>query len=284
MQRPEVWWRNSVLGETGPRRNEAVLWETGAGEPQGYAVFNQSSNEDGNGTVWTREFAALSGDAYLNLITFLAQHDIHREITVVASSDDPLPLLFSDAERLTVKQGYTVLLRIVDVEGALRSRPVADPDLDTELTLEVTDEAAPWNAGTWRVSVESGNVVVDRSDGARRPPARREGAGPSVQRLRDTNQSGGDGHASRFERGCAEARRRLLRASAPAALPGPLLGGFHAQGPGTHPGGAGNRDESRRLATRTAESSATRPCGPRRRGRGPGTGRCGRRRAARRRR
>ncbi len=177
LQRPEVWWRNSVLGESGPRRNEAVLWETSAGEPQGYAVFNQSSNEDGSGTVWTREFAALSGDAYLNLITFLAQHDIHREITVVASSDDPLPLLFSDAERLTVKQGYTVLLRIVDVEGALRSRPVAHPDLDTELTLEVTDEAAPWNAGTWRVSVESGSVVVDRSDGAGDLQARREGAG-----------------------------------------------------------------------------------------------------------
>ena len=64
-----------------------------------------------------------------------------------------------------MNQGYTVLLRIVDVEAALRSRPVADPDLRTELTLEVRDGSAPWNQGTWRLSVEGGQVAVEPAKG-----------------------------------------------------------------------------------------------------------------------
>jgi predicted acetyltransferase len=166
LHRAEVWWRNSIMGEgqeSWSQREEAVIWSDSAGQPQGYAVFHQSSGDEAR--VRVRELAAITGDAYLNLLTFIAQHDIHHHIDLLAASEDPLPLLFEDAERLTVKQGYTVLVRVVDVEAALRARPLADPELNTQLTIEVRDESAPWNEGTWRIAAESGSVVVERAKG-----------------------------------------------------------------------------------------------------------------------
>jgi predicted acetyltransferase len=169
LHRPEVWWRNSTLNEAaippGGIPADAVIWETDGGEPQGYVVFTQPTQGEFAGSVVVRELAALSSDAYLNLLTFLAMHDIHREVRIFAPADDPMLVVFGDADKLNVSERYTVLLRIVDVEGALRSRPVADPELRTALTLEVTDASARWNAGTWRVEAGEGAVSAERSPG-----------------------------------------------------------------------------------------------------------------------
>jgi predicted acetyltransferase len=168
LHRGEVWWRNSILNEAGvagPGPAEAVVWETAAGESQGYCVFAQPTQGPDARKVVTRELAAATPDAYLNLMAFLALHDIHDEIVHVAPSSDPLPLLFADAERLEVKQGYTVLLRIVDVEAALKMRPLAHGDIQASFSLEVTDSSAPWNAGVYRLVASEGSVQVERVTG-----------------------------------------------------------------------------------------------------------------------
>ncbi len=163
--RGEVWWRNSVMGQIATPPGEAVIWETDAGEPQGYAVILQPTTGQDAGQVWTREFAALTSDAYLNLLAYLASHDIHSEIVVNAPSDDPLQLLFADTERLTVRQSYTVLLRLVDVEAALRARPLAAPDIEADFTIAVSDASAPWNEGAYHVRAMEGAVEVERVGG-----------------------------------------------------------------------------------------------------------------------
>jgi predicted acetyltransferase len=117
------------------------------------------------GKVLSLEFAALTPDAYLNLITFLGRHDIHSEVRHFAPSDDPLPLLFEDTERLEVRQGYTVMLRLVDVEAALRARPPASPEVRAEFTLEVRDRSAPWNEGTYHIAARDGAIEVERASG-----------------------------------------------------------------------------------------------------------------------
>lgn len=165
LHRGEVWWRNSVLNETGNPRSDAAIWETDAGEPQGYVVFFSPTQGEDAGRIVTREFAAATPDAYLNLITFLAQHDIYRDIKVMAPSDDPLPLLFTDAERLQIAQHYSVMLRIVDVEAALRSHPLADPTTEAAFTLQVRDGSAPWNEGTYAVRAAEGVATVERVEG-----------------------------------------------------------------------------------------------------------------------
>jgi len=82
-----------------------------------------------------------------------------------APSDDPLPLLFEDTDRLEVRQGYTVLLRLIDVEAALRARPPASPEVRADFTLEVRDRTAPWNEGTYRIAARDGASEVERASG-----------------------------------------------------------------------------------------------------------------------
>jgi len=163
LQRDEMWWRNWAMQSWG-NKAEAVLWQNEQGTPEGYLIyFDPVTPHPDVDTVTGIELISLSGDAYLNLVSFLAQHDIRHLIKLDLPSDDPLPLLFSDAERLDMKTHYTALLRIVDVPAALRARPVADESLDTELTLAITDSTAPWNQGTWRIRVSDGRTLVEET-------------------------------------------------------------------------------------------------------------------------
>jgi predicted acetyltransferase len=116
------------------------------------------------GRVSGLELTALTGDAYLNLLQYLASMDIFREVTLRAPSDDPLPLLFDDGERLEITQRSTVMLRVVDLKAALEARPTASASLTTELILQVEDTSAPWNHGTWRVLVKGGATSLAKVD------------------------------------------------------------------------------------------------------------------------
>ena len=149
------------LQESWVHRGER-LGEDGAGQPQGYVAFTQGGRNREQ-VVAARELVAITGDAYLNLLTFLGQHDIHREIEIMASSADPLPLLFADAERLTVKQGYTVLVRVVDVEAALKSRPVADPELTRSSRSGSATRARPGTTAPGASRSRAATRVVERS-------------------------------------------------------------------------------------------------------------------------
>jgi predicted acetyltransferase len=161
LQRDEMWWRNWVL-ERWIGRVEAVVWENASGVPEGYLVFlDPIPPQRDTGRVSGLELVSLNSDAYLNLVSFLGNHDIREQVTLYAPTDDPLPLLFSDAERLTTRSHYTALLRVVDVPAALRARPPVDESLDFELRLAVADATAPWNQATWRVRVADGTTLVE---------------------------------------------------------------------------------------------------------------------------
>lgn len=164
--RDELWWQNWVV-ETWAGPVEALVWETDNGAPEGYMLYvDPARPPDRNaGKFVVSELVSLSGDAYLNLIACIAQQDIREEAVFYAPSDDPLPLLFADAERLEWRQHYTVLLRVVDVAEALKARAPANPSVAAELTIEVIDHAAPWNEGTWRICSVDGTTTVEAASG-----------------------------------------------------------------------------------------------------------------------
>jgi predicted acetyltransferase len=163
LERDEMWWRNWIFGSW-MGRAEAIVWQDASSQDQGYLLyFDRVSG--GPDETRVPELIALTGDAYLNLITVLGQHDIRDKITLRAPLDDPLQLLFADTERLKITERFTVMLRVVDVEAALRARPLADPSLSTELTLEVVDVSAPWNQGTWRLRAGEARLLVDKVPG-----------------------------------------------------------------------------------------------------------------------
>jgi predicted acetyltransferase len=56
-------------------------------------------------------------------------------------------------------------LRVVDVAGAFAARPCLAETSGVQLTLELTDEAAPWNAGCWRLEAADGHTLARKWEG-----------------------------------------------------------------------------------------------------------------------
>ncbi|HLF77971.1 MAG TPA: GNAT family N-acetyltransferase [Dehalococcoidia bacterium] len=165
--RDEFWWSKWIFGSSPSQRLEAVLWQDDTGTPQGYLLAVPGNTPDGwAGRVSVLELIALTGDAHLNLLQYLASLDIFRDITLRAPSNDPLPLLFADGERLEISQRLTVMLRVIDLKAALEARPTANPGLNTSFTLQVADDTAAWNQGSWSVAVKAGATSLDKIEGS----------------------------------------------------------------------------------------------------------------------
>jgi predicted acetyltransferase len=165
IHRGEVWWRQAIFAVNQPVPADAALWQDAAGEPQGYLVFHQGTQPSWDTPpFWVRELVALTPDAYLNLLLYLLRHDLAREITLNAPPDDPFFSVVADGTKVRVVDEYDVLLRICDVQAALEQRPPAGAGRAVALTLELTDRAAPWNEGRWRVEAAGGAVRVEKTD------------------------------------------------------------------------------------------------------------------------
>ncbi|MCH8327193.1 MAG: GNAT family N-acetyltransferase, partial [Candidatus Marinimicrobia bacterium] len=128
LHRGEVWWREAVFAASQPTPSDVALWENGRGEAEGYIVYQQPAAPDrgpDGARFFVRELVALTRDAYLNLILYILRHDLPPKITWEAPPDDPFLSLVADATKLKVVEQYDLLLRICDVEAALRMRPPA---------------------------------------------------------------------------------------------------------------------------------------------------------------
>ena len=166
IHRGEVWWREGIFSVGGPTVGDVALWEDVSGEPQGYVVYYQKRHwEDGYPPFWVRELVALTKDAYLNLIGHLLRHDLPEKIILPAPPDDPFLSVVTETQRVKVEHEYDVMLRIVDVEAALRMRAPARPQHDVSFTMKLTDPSAPWNEGTYQVKVANGETNIERASG-----------------------------------------------------------------------------------------------------------------------
>lgn len=167
IHRGEVWWREAIFAPSQPAPADVALWEDGRGEPQGYVVYHQrTSAEQDTSMFWVREVTALTTDAYLNLLAYLLRHDLPKAITWGAPIDDPFLSLVEDTTKVRAEIEYDVMLRVCDVEGALRQRAPADRERALSLALGVSDASAPWNEGTWQIDVADGVAAVERTDAA----------------------------------------------------------------------------------------------------------------------
>ena len=174
LHRVEPWWRHNVLrhyDETtaGLGDNEAFVWKNADGEDEGYvSYFSRAMPRMDRYAPWevlVRDFASLSGDAYLGLWQHLLTHDIATRLAVTMPTDDPFADLVEDPRKVDLPRAEGPMLRVVDVERALGRRPFVG-SRPLSFTMRVTDTAAPWNDGVWRIDAGEGQMQVESKEGA----------------------------------------------------------------------------------------------------------------------
>lgn len=159
--RTEKMWEDH-LARHGERDPGIYVYRRG-GQMEGCAIVRYTDDEK-VGRV--SQLLHTSERAYRGLLGLLAHHGMTVERFVWdAPQDDPLwSLVFNWP--LETKLKPCGMSRIVDVERALASiRP--DETARGGVTVEISDESAPWNAGTWRIEAESGRLVVARDERAK---------------------------------------------------------------------------------------------------------------------
>ena len=147
-----------------------VGWRGGGGALDGYLLHRpprQSPPFSGlmNQEFLLRELVARTPAAYRGLLGYLARHDIVRRVAWRAPVDDPLLALLADPTVVETRLRPSFMLRLVDLPAALAARGYLAGS-EGALVLTVQDEAAPWNAGTWRLTVEGGQGQATASTAA----------------------------------------------------------------------------------------------------------------------
>jgi len=173
VHRVEPWWRQNVLrhwDETTAQLgdNEAFVWKNARGEDEGYvSYYSRTMPRLERYVPWevlVRDFVSLSGDAYLALWQHLLTHDIATRLAVNMPVEDPFADLVEDPRKVDLPRAEGPMVRVVDVERALARRPFAGRR-PASFTMRVTDTAAPWNDGVWRIDAGEGQVQIERKDG-----------------------------------------------------------------------------------------------------------------------
>ncbi len=165
LARSEAWWHRAVFNALyTPRRRprEAVVWEGPAGQPTGYVVYDAEQRRlerEEVHLVTVRDMVALDSHAFAGLLRFLLSFDLARDVVVPGDGLEPLLLAVDEAQRVEARLGMGMMLRLVDVQGALSLRPTFAPD-GLAITLAVSDAAAPWNQGLWWVEAGGGRLHV----------------------------------------------------------------------------------------------------------------------------
>lgn len=146
---------DSSLSHNDNRTTHVYAYTAENGASDGYLLWRYERDGD-KGTV--REFIANSPTAYrglLSLLHYLATQCETARVTVPA--DTPLwsHLMHWDLE---TKVSPVFMGRVVDLAPALERRNADHDTPNGAMTLKVHDEHAPWNAGTWRITVEGGRI------------------------------------------------------------------------------------------------------------------------------
>jgi predicted acetyltransferase len=163
-------WRNDLLDDAEWQRAangvkyRAVLEVDG--EPRGYAIYRAKAewNEMGpNNTVLVFEVAGLDAAAERAIWEWLAGIDLVGHIKATRGPvPHPLILQLTEPRRLGLAVREGMWLRLIDMRAALEARSYAAPG---SLTLELTDEFCPWNAGRWRLDIDGdGRATLSASD------------------------------------------------------------------------------------------------------------------------
>jgi predicted acetyltransferase len=167
--RDERRWRRDVLADNGVGERDAAIWVGDDGSDGGYVVYaarhHPSGSPRGETTLRVYDWAALDAAAYAGLLRYLLAHDLADRITMPASPQEPLWQMFEEPRFITTPRHlwFGIMLRIVDVERAIAARPALPQADGSHAVIELADDAAPWNAGRWRIAASAGRMCASRT-------------------------------------------------------------------------------------------------------------------------
>lgn len=160
IQRAKAMWDLRQQGE----RQHFGVYHDGAGEPRGFIGIEMGTDptRSPDQTIDVRDWAAIDADAYRGLWEFLGAHDLVGRVRWDrVPEDDPAPLLFLEPRELHRRTADAIWMRITDVAAALPLRPYAEADA---ITIAVTDELCPWNAGTYVLETTGAESSAEKVD------------------------------------------------------------------------------------------------------------------------
>jgi predicted acetyltransferase len=169
--RSERWWKEAFfrrIYDTERKLADVAVWHGDDGDPSGYVCYESSRGPPplGSSKIWLREFVALTGDAYQGLVRYILSHDLADEIFWFGPVDDPLAYAIDDSYQVKREYVDDMMLRVVDVEAAVAARPAGPGAPEGTAMIAISDAAAPWNQGAWRIECSARKLRARKVDGA----------------------------------------------------------------------------------------------------------------------
>jgi predicted acetyltransferase len=131
---------------------------------EGYAYLRHTPHSGFPNDLKLSDFVAATPAASMKLLDFLACHRSTSEHAIWYGGAADARLFPLPDKIYKVSVDSTWMLRILDVERALEQRGY--PDIERELSLEVSDELLAENRATYRLRVAGGHALVERTSGA----------------------------------------------------------------------------------------------------------------------
>jgi predicted acetyltransferase len=153
VDRPEFYW-NQFLEPKEKRSYSFIVSRDGV--PEGYVVFFHAS---WNEPLQVRDIVALTPAAGRRLLTLLADHRTMIETVRMPGGPADTILFLMPEQRQKVHGAIDMMLRFVDVAGALEARGYPQ-GTGAELHLDVQDDLLPHNNGRFVLMVADGRGSV----------------------------------------------------------------------------------------------------------------------------
>lgn len=157
IDRPEFYW-NSILEPKDKRVYSFIVQHDGV--PEGYVIFSHAAWGE---TLKVNDIVALTPAAGRRLLTLLADHRSMTETMRLPGGPNDTLLFLMPEQKQKVGASLDLMLRIVDLVGALTARGYP-AGVSAELQLDVRDEVLPWNNGRFIVTIADRRARV-RSGG-----------------------------------------------------------------------------------------------------------------------
>lgn len=153
IDRPDFYWKQ-FLEPKDKRSYKFIVRRDGV--PEGYVVFMHAG---WNEPLQVRDIVALTPAAGRRLLTLLADHRSMIETVRLPGGPNDALLFLLPEQKQKVGWALDLMLRIVDVAGALEARGYP-PGLSTELHLDVRDDLLTRNNGRFVLRVADGRGGV----------------------------------------------------------------------------------------------------------------------------